>query len=491
MVVEEAPERSAGHFCLLHEGGEERVLAVARYIREGLRADERVLFAHDGADPSAEFRALESLGIDPEPFVASGQLVLAPGRTVYLEDGELDPQRMIRRLRAEICRARGDDYTGLRIVGGTEWRQRADVSDALLEFERRGNADLEGLSWTGLCQYRLDRTDPTMVEELLDAHDRTFTSPDRTARIRNLAGPEGRGCVHPVDRIVDVERSRGKDPVAAPESDRSEGPGVGTERELRRAIDRREFVLRYQPIVLLESEEVVGAEALLRWQHPERGLLAPKEFSEAAERAGLLIDIGQLVLDGAVSSLRRWERERTRFESFTLSLNLSPPEYREPDLVDRVRTSLRRKHVEPEHLQFEVGGAVAARTPERLRELQEIGVRLAVDDIVTSHSLERVTDLGADAFRIDRSLVAGLGSGSREDELVESILGLGARRELSIVAEGIDREEQLRRLRRLGCPLGQGYLFARPLPEEEFEELLGARVIGGIGEQTAEWIGDG
>lgn len=490
-MAEDSVERTRRHFCLLHEGGEERSLAVARYIREGLRRDERVLFAHDGATPSSGLRALEQLGVDTDSFVASGQLVVAPGREVYLEDGGLDPDRMVERLRAEIRRARGDGYTGLRIVGGTGWRHRADVDDALVEFERRGNEDLEGLSWSGLCQYHVDRADPELIEALLESHDRTFSSPDRTSRIRELAGPEGRRRVHSVDAIVDLDETRGDDSGAGAETGRPDPSRSGIERELRRGIERREFTLRYQPVVALGSGDVVGAEALVRWQHPERGLLPPEEFLEAAERTGLVIDIGQLVLDGAVSSLRRWKEERLRIDSFTLSLNVSALHYREPDLVERVSASLGRRHIDPENLQVEVGPAVAGRSPARLEELHEIGIRVAVDDVATSHALEHLGDLGADSFKIDRSIVAGIGNDLRREALVESILGLADRLDLPVVAEGIERVEQRRRLHGLGCQFGQGYLFARPLPEEAFEGLLGARVIGRADGSDADWIGDG
>lgn len=490
-MVEGEVQRTARHYCFLHEGGEERALAAARYIRQGLLADERVLLAHDGDEPSDELEALENIDVDPHVFISRGQLVVAPGREVYLEDGELDPDWMLERLRAEVRRARADGYSGLRIVGGTEWRHRVDVDDALMEFERRGNEALEGLAWAGLCQYRVDRTDPDTVEALLESHDRTFTTTGRMSRIRELAGREGRRSVHPVDAIVDLEEPRGPDSVSGPESGRAGAARPQLEQELRRAIERREFVLRYQPIMALESEEVVGAEALVRWQHPEQGLLAPEAFLGAAERTGKMGDIGQLALDGAVSSLRRWEEERLQFHPFTLSLNLFDPQYRQPGLAERVNASLRRQHVDPRHLQLEISEAVATRMPERLLELREVGVRVAVDDIATSHALEQLRDLGADAYKIDREIVDAIGDDSREEMLVESILGLARRQELPVVAQGIGRNEQLERLRRLGCPFGQGPLFARPLPEEEFEELLGARVIGGIGEQETDWIADG
>lgn len=489
-MVEGAVQNTSRHFCLLHEGGEQRFIAVARYIHEGLRQDERVLLAHDGGDPSGEFAALGRLGVDPYSFISTGQLIIAPSRKLYLKESELDPDRMLERLRAEIQQARTDGYSGLRVVGGMEWRHRADVDEALIEFERRGSEDLEGLSWTGLCQYQVDRTDPAMVEALLKSHDRTFTGPDRMSRVRDLAGREGRRGVHPVDAIVSLEEPRGPDSVSGPESHQANSPRFQMERELRRAIDRREFVLRYQPIVALESEEVVGAEALVRWQHPQEGLRAPEAFLEAAERSGMMIDIGQLALDGAVSSLRRWEKERLQFHPFTLSLDLSAPHYRQSGLLDRVNASLRRRHVDPRHLQFEIGEAVATRMPERLQELQEMGVRVAVGDIATSHTLERVSTLGADSYKIDQTIVSEIGGGSREEMVVESLLGLARRQELSVVAEGIERNEQLERLRRLGCPFGQGQLFARPLPEDEFGKFLGARVVGGADEGDTNWIAD-
>jgi diguanylate cyclase (GGDEF)-like protein/PAS domain S-box-containing protein len=252
---------------------------------------------------------------------------------------------------------------------------------------------------------------------------------------------------------------------------------LGIEQELQHALERGELRLFYQPLVSLESGEMVGAEALLRWQHPEHGIVAPDYFLSVAEESGLIVQVGAWAVGEACRRLRDWDRRNGHSHRFGLAVNLSARELTHPDVVSTVLNALRRSALDPHRLTIEVTESTAMADRDSgfraLRELHAAGVRIAIDDFGTGYSsLDHLREMPADILKIDRSFVAGMAANSPDSALVAAAVAMGRALEMEVVAEGIETSEQVADLREFGCPLGQGFLFARPLPPEELDGLL-------------------
>jgi diguanylate cyclase (GGDEF)-like protein len=247
------------------------------------------------------------------------------------------------------------------------------------------------------------------------------------------------------------------------------------ETELRRSVDNGDFALHYQPLVDLDTLEVVGAEALLRWRHPDRGLLLPTAFVDIAEDTGLILPLGRWVLEQAARDAAVWQQAIDR--PFSVSANLSPSQLHDPDLVAIVVAILQDADLPPDSLIVEITENLLLKDAElarsRLAALRSVGVRVAVDDFGTGYSSFAYLDrYPVDILKIDRSFVGSLGGRPRAAVLVRSILELAAAFDLETVAEGIESTEQLRTLRQLGCRYGQGFRFAVPRPAEAITAML-------------------
>jgi diguanylate cyclase (GGDEF)-like protein len=243
--------------------------------------------------------------------------------------------------------------------------------------------------------------------------------------------------------------------------------------ELRRALSRDELALHLQPHVDLASHAIVGAEALLRWTHPRLGQVSPGEFIPVAEQFGLIVPIGAWVLEQAVAQLARWQAAGRRL---TLSVNVSAAQLGDSGFAEHVERIVRGAGVAPERLCLELtestlmtssGPAIAA-----LRGLRDLGHYIAIDDFGTGYSsLAYLTDLPVEILKIDRQFVAGVAEHGTHAAVVASIMSLAHAMGLHVVAEGIEEPEQARELLALGCLVGQGFHFARPLPAAEFDAL--------------------
>jgi diguanylate cyclase (GGDEF)-like protein len=246
---------------------------------------------------------------------------------------------------------------------------------------------------------------------------------------------------------------------------------------LEQAVDRDEIKVYYQPIVSLANGRTVGVEALARWLHPSRGLVLPGSFVPLAEEIGLMSPIGRRVLHEACRQTREWQATLPGRSQLTISVNLSPLELQNPGLIGEVSDTLERTGLAPQSLVLEITESGAMRdhaaTLATMRELRRLGVRLALDDFGTGHSsLSHLREFPIDILKIAKSFVDRLGGESSETTLVDAILRLAGALELSVVAEGIERSEQWEVLRLLDCPLGQGYLFARPFDGPTAERSL-------------------
>jgi diguanylate cyclase (GGDEF)-like protein/PAS domain S-box-containing protein len=249
------------------------------------------------------------------------------------------------------------------------------------------------------------------------------------------------------------------------------------ENDLRRAIERGELRVHYQPIVVLKSGQVIEVEALVRWQHPTRGLLAPGEFISIAEETGLIIQLGQWVLEAACRQVALWQVQFPAFPALMLSVNLSPLQFQQITLVSDIQRTLKETGLAPANLTLEITEGTIMRdvdtTIATLWQLKEMGIHLAIDDFGTGYSsLAYLKRLPLDVLKIDRSFVSGIGRDQEDTAITRAIISLAKSLRLSITGEGIETPEQVALLQDWACDRGQGYLFARPLNDEGLTELL-------------------
>lgn len=253
------------------------------------------------------------------------------------------------------------------------------------------------------------------------------------------------------------------------------------ENDLRKAIERQEFVVYYQPIVALNSGQLVGFEALIRWQHSTRGLVAPGEFLAVAEETGLIVAIDRWMLRIACQQISVWQKA---FDNAVLkvSVNLSARDFLGDRFIDEVEQALVQAGLNSSCLTLEITESMLIDNVEDtialLERLRERGVQTSIDDFGTGYSsLSYLHRLPVDTLKIDRSFVSDMQGNDRNDEIVETIVALSNQLNLEAIAEGIETRQQLERLQRLGCELGQGYFFSRPLPPQEVEVLLERRTF--------------
>ncbi|MBD0291554.1 MAG: EAL domain-containing protein, partial [Thermoleophilia bacterium] len=247
--------------------------------------------------------------------------------------------------------------------------------------------------------------------------------------------------------------------------------------ELRRAIDERELTLYYQPKERLETGDVVGVEALVRWNHPERGLLPPSEFVPLAQHTNLIRPLTLFVLEAALEQCRAWKDDRL---SLRVAVNLSARSLLDADLAVDVERLLARLDLEPDVLELEITETMIMADPARaaaiLGDLNALGVRIAIDDFGTGYSsLAYLSGLPVDEIKIDRSFVAAMGENASDAAIVRSTIDLGRNLGLGVVAEGVETEDVWRALRELGCDAAQGYFLSRPVPPRVLAEWVRAR----------------
>jgi EAL domain-containing protein (putative c-di-GMP-specific phosphodiesterase class I) len=249
----------------------------------------------------------------------------------------------------------------------------------------------------------------------------------------------------------------------------------GCKYDLNLGLKRQEFVLYYQPVVDVATGATVGFEALMRWHHPIWGLLAPGEFIPLAEASGLMVPLGRWGLRQALHQLARWQARLPDWLCLQMHVNVSPLQLTDPGFVSDVADGLQSTGLQPQQLVLEITegvlvGALAA-VHDTLSHLRELGVLVGLDDFGTGYSsLGRLHDLAIQYLKIDRSFL--LGMGPRAQAIVAAMVNLGASLGLTVVAEGVETEMQRLWLKRLGCPLAQGYLFARPLPAAQVLAFL-------------------
>ncbi len=260
------------------------------------------------------------------------------------------------------------------------------------------------------------------------------------------------------------------------------------EADMHRALSEKQFVLHYQPVVMLESGAIHSAEALVRWNHPERGLLDAADFIGIAERSGMIVELGRWVLQQAARDGRRWQVRYPSTPLMGISVNLYGRQLQRPELVSEVLDAVDAAGLDPPSLILELAESVlmADREPATgiLQELRERGFRLALDDFGAGYSsLGRLRDFAVDILKMDRSFVAGIGQGITDGAILRAIIGIANSLGLMTIAEGVERPEQLAALNAMGCHAGQGFYLSKPVDHEGMEALLASCIQSSSGRQ--------
>lgn len=238
--------------------------------------------------------------------------------------------------------------------------------------------------------------------------------------------------------------------------------------DLRRAIENREFVLNYQPVFALNSEEIVGFEALVRWHHPIRGVVPPNDFIPIAEETGLILPIGRWVLREACQQMKKWQQQFPEAKSLIMNVNLSARELEQKDLISQIKKALKESEINPSCLKLEITESVIMNNAEQaiktVKELREMGIRVSIDDFGTGYSsLSYLHRFPIDTLKVDRSFINRIGTEGEHSEIIQTIIKLASNLGMDVIAEGVESEEQLDFLKSMNCEFAQGYYYSKPV----------------------------
>ena len=250
---------------------------------------------------------------------------------------------------------------------------------------------------------------------------------------------------------------------------------LALENDLRQAIVRREFLLQYQPKLDLATNRIVSVEALVRWQHPQRGIIPPVEFIGLTEETGMIMELGALVIEEACLQFKRWQTAGIMLES--IAVNLSPVQFRRNDLVEHIAEILANTSVSPECLELEITEGVVMHNEEKsiqtMKNLKSLGISLSMDDFGVGYSsLSHLTRFPIDRLKIDQSFITDLPQNVEKAAVVRAIVAMAHSLNLVTVAEGVETAEQERFMRTVGCDQFQGYFLSRPVAAIEIEALI-------------------
>ena len=402
-------------------------------------------------------KTLSVLVIDLDDFkTINDSLGHAAGDALLAEVGE----RLRHTLRAADTAARlGGDEFAILLEDGGEGIQGADVADRIMHM--------------------LD--EPFTLEG-----KEVFVRASVGIAVADANGEDGEEAAKALLRNADVamymakEKGKARYQLFEPAMHDTALRRLELKADLQRALEHREFLLHYQPVVELETGRIAGVEALIRWDHPERGLVQPLDFIPLAEETGPVVPIGHWVLGEATRFAAELQRLFPTDPPLHMAVNLSARQLARPEIVDEVRAALERTGIRPEGLVLEITESMVMQdielAIERLRRLKELGVKLAIDDFGTGYSsLNYVRRFPVDILKVDKSFIDEVSEGGEASALTAAVIELAGILNLTPVAEGIERPDQLERLLELNCDLGQGFLFAPPLPPEALRSLLTER----------------
>jgi len=343
---------------------------------------------------------------------------------------------------------------------------------------------LEDMSDPNATSDTAERLQSVLAEPLqLDGHD-VFTTASIGVTLSTLGYNNSEDMVRDADTAMYHAKMRGKschvifDPIMHAQAMSQ----LQLESDLRWAIEREELRVYYQPIVLLQSGGIVGFEALVRWQHPQRGLLYPVDFIMIAEETGLIVPLGWWVLNEACRQIRAWQTQFSDVESLSINVNLSAKQLTQSDVVGRIAQALEQAGLEPHYLKLEITETTLIESNEAtlatLTSIRELGVQFCIDDFGTGYSsLSYLHHFPIDILKIDRSFISRIGAKGDQGEIVQTILTLAKTLGLEAVAEGTETTQQLDLLKIFQCDYGQGWLFSRAVDQEHATALLAAAVV--------------
>jgi len=252
---------------------------------------------------------------------------------------------------------------------------------------------------------------------------------------------------------------------------------INLERDLKQALQNDEFEVYYQPKINISTKEVTGAEALVRWKHPEKGFISPEDFVPVAEETGLIIQLGEWILRTSCKRMR--ELQNLGYTGLTVAVNISAVQFTDGNLLPMIVNALEDSGLDPELLELEITESAVMHDPaeviESLHQLSAHGMKLAIDDFGTGYSsLAYLKKFPVDTLKIDKAFITDVSSDSDDVAIVEAIIGLGRHFNMKIIAEGIEDEDQLNFLQSQGCDIAQGYFVSKPLQAAQYEEWLKA-----------------
>jgi len=415
----------------------------------------------------------------------------------------------VERVRLAVERARRDpdecfgviflDLDNFKLVNDSHGHVAGD--ELLLEVSRRFTgclrsvdmlARLGGDEFALLLENIREPSDAARVAERIQAslqapvkvgEDEAYTSVSLGIAVRSERDDSPQHLLRSADLALyrAKEQGRARFQVFDPRMHAEAVQRLRLETDLRRAVDRGQFHVHYQPVVSLESGRVVAVEALLRWEHPERGLVGPADFIPVAEETGLIGEIGRWVLDQACRQCQAWRRDHGDDAPESVWVNLSVRQFADGDLARQVAEILRALDFDPKQLTLEVTeGLVIENVDVALRtlaDLRALGVRIFMDDFGSGYSsLGYLDRLALDGIKIDRAFISQMSTGERPLQLVNTIVSLIRNLGFVPIAEGVETDEQLRLLRDMGCAFAQGFLFSKAVPPDAIAKLLKVRV---------------
>jgi diguanylate cyclase (GGDEF)-like protein/PAS domain S-box-containing protein len=358
-----------------------------------------------------------------------------------------------------------------------------------------------GDEFTILCENADEHEALRVARRVLAAFARPFTHEGREfhldasvgIRVSDLASADADSLLRDADIALYAAKEHGGARLEVFDSDapRRTTSVLATEQALRLALRHRELCLHYQPEIDLATQRIIGIEALVRWQHPERGLVPPSEFIPVAEESGLIVQMGEWILKEACAQLAAWRSTGTVRDDVRVAVNVSARQLSHPELLRVVAAALKAAELEPGALCLEITESALIRDPKlalaNLRAIKQHGVLIALDDFgVGFSSLSQIRDLPpVDVIKVDRSFTAGLGSSESDGAVVAAVLSLARSLGLIAVAEGVETKNQLELLNGLGCDVGQGFYFSRPQAPEAIAQVLAADTLRALAAESA------
>lgn len=385
-----------------------------------------------------------------------------------------------------------DNFTDIRAMLGYQKTDRliSDISEYLLDISKKIDSSLYQIARNNFLLMVPDIKTSKEAESVVKNMEEIFRGLQEYSNSQmhltfstgvSLYPQSGNSVDHMIDsayKALSEAESKGRGYIVIDDNgDFSKGKHYEAElyNEMYEGLKRKEFELYYQPFVDMKTDKIVGAEALIRWNHPERGLVPPGLFIPIAEKSGIIVDIGKFVIEEAIKQQKKWEI--FKFNKLQISINLTLREIESGDVVNYIAKMLKHHQVSPASVKFEITENVAMTKADLAKKefdaLKKLGVELALDDFGTGYSsFGYLKDFSLDTIKIDQSFVMNMKSDIEHQKIVRAMIGIGHTFDLQVTAEGIEDKETYEMLQNFGCDIAQGYYFSKPLPVFEFQNLV-------------------